>query len=116
MTDNNLNCDWCACVRCSEGNCCDHGEYLEGGKINWAAPHRVWVKPITGNLNAIGGEFVVEDQFGNLYTWTINCLEIPGYRGLPEILLNRISGVSPNDICDVAVPKAELKKAFGEML
>ena len=109
-------CDWCACVGCSAGNCCDHGKFLEDGRFNPKQPHRLPVRVISGQQNAFGGEFVVEDQFGNMYKWIINCVEEPRYRGVPELLANRLSERIDLDSYDIYPEKRELNRIFGEGL
>ena len=109
-------CEWCACVGCSEGNCCDHGKFMKDGSFDIRQPHRLACKVVSGYQTAFGGEFVMEDEFGNLYRWTVNCVEETRYRGVPEMLANRISEKVGLDLYDIYPEKRELKRAFAGAL
>lgn len=108
-------CDWCACVGCSAGNCCDHGKFLEDGRFNPQQPHRLAVRVVSGEQNAIGGSFIVEDEFGNLYRWSINEEQNPNYRGIPAMMLRRLQNREAN-IFDIYPIKTELVRAFPDSL
>lgn len=109
-------CEWCACVGCSEGNCCDHGKFREDGSFDPRQPHRLAVRVVSGHENAIGGEFVVEDQFGTMYRWLVNCVEEPRYSGVPKLLADRLATKIGVELYDIYPEKKELTKVFGEGL
>ncbi|CAB4150403.1 hypothetical protein UFOVP570_32 [uncultured Caudovirales phage] len=108
-------CEWCACVSCSAGNCCDHGKFMEDGRFNPRQPHRLAVRVVSGDQNAIGGNFIVEDEFGNLYRWSINEMENENYRGIPAMMLRRLQSEEKN-IFDIYPIKSELVRAFPDSL
>jgi len=108
-------CDWCACVACSKGSCCDHGKFTEDGRFDPRQPHRLAVRVISGEQNAIGGNFIVEDEFGNLYRWTINEMQDIHYRGVPAMMAKRVQSGEEN-IFDIYPVKTELVRAFPDSL
>jgi len=109
-------CDWCACTGCSAGNCCDHGKFMEDGRFDPRQPHRLAVRVVSGHENAIGGEFVVEDQFGTMYRWIVNCVEEPRYVSVPGLLSKRLIEKIDLDAYDIYPEKSELVRIFGEGL
>jgi len=108
-------CEWCACIGCSEGNCCDHGEYTESGRWNPRQPHRLAVRVVSGEQNAIGGNFVVEDEFGNVYRWEIDETSEEKYRGIPTVMTRRLQNREQN-IFDIYPLKSDLTRAFSDLL
>ena len=108
-------CEWCACVGCSEGNCCNHGKFTEDGAFNPKQPHRLAVRVVSGEQNAIGGNFIVEDEFGNLYRWAIDETVDVHYRGVPAMMLKRMQFGEEN-IFDIYPVKTELVRAFPDPL
>lgn len=109
-------CDWCACVGCSSGNCCDHGKFNESGQFDPRQPHRLATRVVSGSETAYGGNFVVEDEFGNLYTWRVDWVANPAYLGVPKMLVDRVLTGVDKDLYDIYPIKAELKRAFEESL
>ena len=114
MTDIKV-CEWCACVGCSAGNCCDHGKFTEDGRFDPRQPHRLAVRVVSGDQNAIGGNFIVEDEFGNLYRWAINESEQVHYRGVPAMMTKRMQFGQENRF-DIYPIKSELVRAFPDPL
>ena len=109
-------CDWCACVGCSQGNCCDHGKFDESGNFNPRQPHRLATKVVSGSECAYGGNFVLEDEFGNFYKWKVDWTVNPRLLGVSKILVDRIATGVNQEIFDIYPEKQELVKAFGEGL